>query len=381
MKRLANYILNLMYSIFGGIFYLFPVNNKKIIVSNFWGKGYSDNPKYVVELLHKEHPDLEIIWLLKDMKIEMPSFIKKVKYKSLRSIYEYSTSIVWLDNSRKQYFPKKKVGQKYIQLWHGGISMKKVEAAAVDKLDKNYIRLAKKDSKAIDYAISNSSYRTNIFKNYFWYDGKILEYGSPRNDIYFLENEKRKIKNKICDKYNIKNKKIILYIPTFRVKKDFDYMTINFNELVTKLSENNNTNYIFMIKLHPNCGIKEEIVKDNMIIFDSNVDVNELMIASDLIISDYSSIIFDYLYMKKPIYLYVPDEKEYINERGFSFDYNKLPFSKSVTSEELIKNILTNDYLKYENKLRNFLKKLSIYDDGKASKRVVNLIEEILKEV
>ena len=184
IKKIIKQIVDIIYKILGILFNLFPIDTKKVVVSNFWGKGYNDNPKYVIEKLHKMYPEIKIVWLLKDMKTEMPQYIKKVKYKSIKSIYEYSTAIIWIDNSRKQYFPPKRKKQKYIQLWHGGISMKKIEAAAADKLDNSYIKMAKKDSKAIDYAISNSSYRTNIFKNDFWYDGKILEYGSPRNDIF-----------------------------------------------------------------------------------------------------------------------------------------------------------------------------------------------------
>lgn len=380
IKKIIKQIVDIIYKILGILFNLFPIDTKKVVVSNFWGKGYNDNPKYVIEKLHKMYPEIKIVWLLKDMKTEMPQYIKKVKYKSIKSIYEYSTAIIWIDNSRKQYFPPKRKKQKYIQLWHGGISMKKIEAAAADKLDNSYIKMAKKDSKAIDYAISNSSYRTNIFKNDFWYNGKILEYGSPRNDIYFSKELKKKIKDKICKEYNVKDKKIILYIPTFRAEKNFDYLSINFEKLIQELKKEKE-DYIVMIKLHPNCGVKKKIIKDNMIIFDSSVDVNELMISSDMIISDYSSVIFDYLYMKNPIYLYVPDIQNYINERGFSFNYNELPFSKSTTSDELIKKILSKDHLNYDKKLNEFLNKISIYDDGNAADRIVELIEKILKEV
>ena len=380
MKKLLRIIIDIMYSALGCLFNLFPINKKKIVVSNFWGKGYNDNPKYVIEKLHEAHPEIEIVWLLKDMKTTMPKFIKKVKYKSIRSIFEYSTSIIWIDNSRKQYFPPKRKQQKYIQLWHGGVSMKKVEAAAADKLDASYIKMAKKDSKAIDFAISNSSYRTNIFKNEFWYSGEILEYGSPRNDIYFSETEKKRIRNKICKEYKIENKKIILYAPTFRANKNFDYMGIDFKTIIHECQKKKK-DYVVMVKLHPNCGIKETIINDNIIIFDSSVDINELMISSDMIISDYSSSIFDYLYLKRPVYLYVPDIEEYVAERGFSFDYQELPFSKSLTCQELINKIVDEDHLNYKDELKGFIKKLSIYDDGKASARVVKLIETILKEV
>ena len=185
----------LLYNVFGEIYFklfmylfrIFKVKNNKIVVSNYFGKGYSDNAKYVCDEMLSQNLDVDIVWLCKNKNdSSIPKKIRIVKYNSIKGLYELATAKIWIDNCRKSYHMIKRRNQIYIQLWHGGIGMKKVEQLAEKSLDHTYIKNAKNDSKMMDYAISNSLYRTKIYKESFWYSGEVLELGCPRNDVFFF---------------------------------------------------------------------------------------------------------------------------------------------------------------------------------------------------
>lgn len=368
--------------IFGKIFSLFPIQNNKIVVDSFYGKGYGDNAKYIIEKVLARDKNMTIIWLLDKnnfQKDDLPKQIRGIKYGSLKALYQMATAKIWIDNSRKIFFPPKRKKQFYIQTWHGGIGLKKVEKDAEDKLTQRYVKYAKHDSKMVDVFVSNSSYRTNLFKKSFWYNGKIVEYGCPRNDIFFDKDAKRYVKTKIYQKYKLKStKKIILYVPTFRNNPDFNYISFDFQKLLDSLNKDHDEKYVLLVKLHSNVKAKIPYISDNVIDVSDYPDVDELMLISDIVISDYSSVFFDFLYTNNPVYLYAPDYDLYMKERGLNFIYKELPFSISYDSDELINNIVQKEYIKYQKQLEKFLDEMKIVDDGHASERVADLIERII---
>lgn len=379
-----NFLIQCATVIFGYIFRCKKIINNKIVVCNYYGKGYGDSAKYICDYLINHYEDIDIVWMLNKenyLKNTIPKKIRIVKYGSISSLYELSTAKIWIDNCRKEYFQPKRKKQKYIQLWHGGLGIKKIEQQAIEKLSKQYIKKAKKDSKMIDIAISNSSYRTQIYKESFWYNGKILEYGCARNDIFFNNKLKENIKNKVFKELNIdKYSKIILYVPTFRDDDNFDYYSFNIEQLVEQLEKKYNNKYLFIIKMHYKVKKRYESKNKNIIDATDYPDVYELLLIADILISDYSSIFFDFSLMSKPIYLYAPDYNSYINERGLNFEYKTLPFSISYNSNELINNILNEDFKNYQDRLKEFIKKMKVVDDGQSSKRIANLIKEIIRE-
>ncbi len=359
----------------GLIFKILPVDNKKIFITNFYGKGYGDNLKPIVEEILKRHSDYKIYWSLKNMNEQMPDAIKKVKYHSFKELYHLSTSKIWIDNNRKFRNAVKKKEQFYIQTWHGGLGLKKIEGAALDGLPNNYAEFGKRDSNKTDVMISNSNYRTNQYRNFFWYNGPILEIGSPRNDIFFKDN--KELKKKIRSNLNLSdNDYVILYVPTFR-KYNFDYFSIDFNKLINEFKKKYHKSCKVLFRAHPSLNI--DVLNENLIDVSKYPDVEELLLISDMLISDYSSVLFDFIYTKNDIYLYAPDYENYITDRGFNFDYDSLPFSKAYDSDELINNILSNNAKKYNEQLKKFMKSLKIYDDGNSSKRIVTLIEKVIK--
>ena len=363
MKKITNFIL----SIIDYIFFIFPIKKNRIICSNFSGKKYDGNTKYFCDKLLEKYVGLDVYCLGK--KNEKVEGIKYVKFPSLKALYIFSTSKIWISNVRLPIWINKKKNQFYIQVWHGKATFKNVEKLAEDSLDKNYIETAKKDSKKIDLLISPDKYNTEFLKSCFWYDGKIVEYdlGYSFKEEYIKNKEK--IKNKIRKMYNVKeNEKIILYAPTFR-KYEFDY-NLEFNNI--------GDNYKVFIKLHP--GLKNTKIKNKNIINVTNYNnIDELLVSCDILISDYSSIVFDYLFYNDEVYLYAPDYDEYKNDRGFYIDYKKLPFSISYSNEELEKAIINHLYKETKKELDNYLKENGFnIDNTKNIKEVYKIIDNIL---
>lgn len=170
---LSAYIFFLFFHI---LFFPFKINNRKIVVCNFYGNGYGDNPKYIVEELLKMKKSLDIVWLVSNKReYKFPKGIRTVKIFSIRSIYEFMTAKIWIDNCRKYFFYNlfKKKDTVYIQTWHGGIGLKRAEQEVENHLSKSYICSAKHDSKMIDYFLSGSKWLSDDIKVNFWYDGKI----------------------------------------------------------------------------------------------------------------------------------------------------------------------------------------------------------------
>lgn len=363
--------------------------NNKIIFSNFSNKSYGCNPKYIAEEIIRQKLPYELVWVVKNPKKERKNFpkeIKLIKSGTLSEIKEHASAKVWISNTRKNSLITKglykKNGQIYIQTWHGSLGIKKAERAA-ENLSEQYIRIAKQDSQMTDFYISNSLFEDEAFSKNFWYNGEILKLGHARNDIFFISNKERdKILNKIYSLYSINpNNKLILYVPTFR-DKDNKY-NIDLNKIISELNNDNNSNHTVLTRLHPNIAKKSKNTfkySKNIIDVTNYADIQELLLVTDILITDYSSCIFDYMLSEKPAFIFAPDLDDYNTERGFLYPLNSTPFLISKTTDELIKNIKTFDYENYKIKVDEFLKEKGCIDDGYSSRRFVEFIKNTMSE-
>lgn len=352
---------------------VFPINDLKVVACNFNGKGYGDNPKYVSEVL--KDSNFNIIWLVKEYYENIPSYILQIKYGSLKAMYHLATAKIWIDNNRKDPYIVKRKNQYYIQMWHGSISLKKIEKDAVNVLNNNYIKNAQYDSTMIDLMISNSNFSDWLFSNSFWYNGEILKCGSPRLDILF--NDNGEFKNKFCKEKGIsKSSKFIMYAPTFRDTPNMHIYEFNQKKLLDVFNNKYKEDFYLLVRLHPNL---KDLVKfnnenlNNVIDVSDYGDIYELMNICEFLITDYSSLMFEFpIAHRKGVFLYTQDMEKY--NRGFYFDLNKLPFPISKSSEELIKCIEEFDNERFKCEVEKFYKKIGLIEDGNASIRVKEYI-------
>ena len=242
----------------------------------------------------------------------------------------------------------------------------------------------KESTSVWDYLISQNSFSSKIFKRAFAFNGEMLEIGYPRNDILVNENNEIKI-NEIKEKLNIdKDKKIILYAPTWRDNQFhesgiYKFATeMDFNAMQNALSDD----YVLIVKFHYLVKDKIDWKKYGGFVIECNEmwDIQELYLISDILITDYSSVMFDYALLNRPILFFTYDMEFYKdNLRDFYFDINTVPGPLIETTQELIEFIKNNTeeeyFEKYGDKYHDFREKYNEFDDGKASENILKLIE------
>lgn len=358
---------------------LFPINKNKVLFCSYHGSSYSGNPKYIAEALANSSSCADIVWLA-SQELNLPKGMRSVSIKGLAALYEYATAQVWIDDSRKPVWLVKRKKQYYIQTWHASIGLKKAEGLALDTLPEEYIDSAKNDSKMANLFLSDSRWLTNNYREAYWYTGKILEKGLPREDV--LYNDHRPYRKKLIEEYGfLENTHFVLYAPTFRNSGDLTCYDIDYQRMLNTLSIKTGFNWKIIVRLHPNIQDKQDLIKyDNNILNGSKYnDINELILASDLFISDYSSCIFDAAIAKVPSIIYASDIQEFTkNERGLFFSWDELPFNIARNNDEL--NIIINRLQRDECLLEvsNFLKKCGFVENNHASEDVAEIINKII---
>lgn len=361
----------------GGFLRWLPVNRHKIVLNNFQGRGYGDSPKYIAEEIIRQKLPYDLVWLVADLNMELPSGIRKVKLQSVRASYELSTAKVIISNVKVALPYHKKRSQFYIQTWHGSMAFKAIEKDAQEKLHPNYLKETIADSKQIDLFLSCNSVQTQEIQTIFWYDGEFFECGSPRNDMLYRPIQyKDAVKRKLgMDSAT----KVVLYAPTFRDDFRTDVYNLDLALVSKSLSDRLGGEWRILVRLHPNV-MKENIVKltPDSIDVTSYPDMQELLLVADVLITDYSTIIYDMAIMRKVILLYAPDLDDYKNNRGLKPIYFNLPSRINQSNDELMEYICRLDLDEYKKRLDEFLSHVQIFDDGKASQRVVERIKSVV---
>jgi CDP-glycerol glycerophosphotransferase len=356
------------------------VDETKIVFCSYCGLGFSCNPKYIaLELLKRDiRKKFSLIWLIDFEKVkevgQFPPEIVLVDYCSFRAFFELASAKVWIDNCRKFLYPCKRKRQLYFQTWHGSLGgIKKVEKDAEDKLPSYYVKTAKHDSEMIDYCISNSKFLNKLYTESFWYSGKILEYGWPRNDLLVNNSNYDIIKQNLSLSLDYK---IILYAPTFRNSNSFDVYKINYDAIINAIKQKFGNKWYFLIRLHPNLYRQSRLLQIPEWVINVTMypDVQELLGITDVLISDYSSTMFDYMFTRKPVFIYAADYDSYKDERGVYFSIDKIPFLMAENNDQLVNNILSFNAEAYNEKLDDFIRLTGAHESGNASKLVVDEI-------
>lgn len=368
---------------------LLPLKKDKIVFTTFEGAGgYSCNPRYIAEEIIQRNLPYSLVWLVNDDTKVFPTAIKKVKNNFWGRIYHLSTAKVWIDNTRKPLGTKKRKGQIYLQTWHGMIGPKAVGLYRGDKFPEIAQFISAEDSRLIDYMLSNSDWCTQVRPKMLLYNGTILKTGSPRNDI--LCNHRNTLYQSLRERYQLpQDSKIILFAPTFRggsqqgKREIFSALpSIDFFALLKALEEKFSGTWYLFLRMHPQLSAQlEKMPVDSLpkhcVDVSREDDMNELIAMSDGFITDYSSSAYDAMILKIPIFLYADDLSDYEKERGeLMFDLRALPFPCAETHEELMVRISEFDQEKYEAAVEKSMKEFGIFEDGQATKRVVDLLKK-----
>ena len=389
IKKIIKFFIIMIYGIETVVL---KVNPNIIVFESNLGRNYTGNPRCIYEEMVARGLDksYKCYVILEDMTTQVPGNAIKVKRTRIQYFYILAKAGVIVSDSRMPKYIIKRKGVTYIQTWHGtplkklALDMDAVSMAGekdIETYKYNFV----KNAATWDYLISQNTFSTNIFRQAFAYYKKILEIGYPRNDILVKKNNPNDILE-LKKKLGLPlNKKIILYAPTWRDDEFYDKgeykfaSKLDFDMAKKELSDE----YIFIVKYHYLVQDKIDWSSYEGFIYnyDMTYDISFLYLVSDLLITDYSSVMFDYSLLRRPILFYTYDLEKYKNElRGFYFDLTKeAPGPIATTTRELIDNINNYNSLEYQEAYDAFHDKYNHVDDGTASAQVVDLILTLKK--
>lgn len=356
------YLKHKVYGMLFNLFKIFPVNDNKITFIVDSRESFKGNLDYIKKEFEKRG-SFEFNFFYKD-KLSIGAF------KDLAT----SKYIFLNDNFFPMAFMNFKSESIVTQLWHAPGAFKKFGGSVSSEDDKQMLL---KISKNTDYLITSSKNIENFYGEAFQIDcEKIKPLGLPRADYYSENHNINELKRDFCNKYGIdSNKKIILYTPTFRDEEKYNNV---FNYLdLDRFNESLGDEYILALRLHPKI---RDFYSGNISAKGKYVDCSdytseqELLLISDILITDYSSIMIEFAMLGKPIIFFTYDFDSYLNsERGFYFDFkNTVPGPIVYDCNHLIDAIENNDF--DESKLSEFVRTQFDEIDGDASKRVVDFL-------
>lgn len=366
-----------------------PINDKTIMFESFLGKNMSDSPKYIYKYLSENYPGkFKFVWVFNDKRDDLPEDIIQVKRFSLKHLYYIATSKFWVSNMRQPKWYTKRDEQIFLSCWHGTPLKRLVfDMDEVHSASKTYKQDFYEQSRKWDYLISANRYSTDIFKSAFLFDNPILELGYPRNDLLHAPN-KDEISNQLKEKLGIpKDKKVVCYCPTWRDDEYYKPGKYKFKLALDlkRLHEELGDEYFFILRTH--YFIADSIDVEGLEGFVYNAskydDVTELYLISDVLITDYSSVFFDYANLKRPMLFFTYDLEKYRDTlRGFYLDLEKdCPGPIIKTNTELIEKLKDFEKLRedYKDQLDEFYNRFCYLEDGNASKRIAE--EVIIKNM
>lgn len=362
MKAIARRIIELLLK----VFYFFPVNKKTVYLVNFNGTSYGFEAKAFAEYLKKYYPsEYKIIWEVTDYtNFQDINGIVFVKKNSLEAIYYSLTAGLLLFNTTpRSYLPYRKE-QYIVETWHG-YPFKKVGKYAIRYNKKVY-------SIPTVYSSHSDFYEKNVINDSFEYYGRILNCGSPRNDIFF-DDDCDELKSQIKARLNVQNKKIAIYAPTFRGDFTIGNIGLDFDNVKTALESRFGGEWIVLFRYHPmaiaQLGEKYEKASPNDVSF--YADMQELLLVADVLISDYSGSIWDFSLQRKPVFLFTPDLDEYSSDRGLYYPHEKLPYPIARDEAQTIEAIGEFDVQIYLNKLEEYFLKMGCHENGTSCKTIL----------
>ena len=353
------------------------------IVFGTFQNCYTCNCKYVADEILRRGLDYELIFLVNadvfyhKEKYSIPEGVKLVLRGSLASYFALGTAKFWVDNALNCIWKEipKKPEQIYIDTWHGSLGIKRLGG------EKRWIKLAQHSADFIDYFLTDSVFEEGVFHQSFWPEVEQLKFGHPRNDILFDREKMKNLREKVYQFYKIESHvKTVLYAPTFRDNKsDVSAIKIDCVKLKETLEAKFGGEWRVIVKAHMhnrhNSVLRHMFANRDAIIDASDyIDMQELIAAADVGITDYSSWIFDFIMKGAPAFIYARDIEQYLNSRGFFYPLTQTPFSIAENDETLASNIMNFDSESYAKALKEFLDEKGCYEDGHAAERTVDFI-------
>lgn len=389
LKKIASKLYRLFFNI---ATLMFPPKKKSILFESFNGKLPSDNPLAIYKAIIEKQPKNDFYYwgvkksFLKEAQLKFPDLNFVVRF-SFKWMLVATRANYWIFNARMPHWLKKNKKTIYIQTWHGtplkklGIDIDTVSMPGTDTeiYKKNFIA----EATRWNYLVAPNEYSRKIFQTAFNFKNNFLNIGYPRNDeiIHYREDKEyqKNLRKKIIGK---DTGRVILYAPTWRDdyyigKGNYKfYMPFDLMKIINMISGDDT----LIIRPHYLIGDSIDVSKySHHVKVCTNQSINDLYLISDLLITDYSSVMFDFALLNRPMLFYPYDLEHYQEElRGFYFNYQDVPGPIAENEKEFYKYLdqflHSGQFDSYKEKQKNFYKKFASWEKGTASKEIAELV-------
>lgn len=365
-------------------FYIIPVKKSKILFIAFDGRQYSCNPKYIYQALQSLNEESEsryqFIWVMN--KPENFHYLeseqtKVIKNKGLVFLYHILTAKVVVTNASIGSFIPLRKSQKLIETWHGGGAYKKTGRVYEQSAFKD--KTLKLIADEITGFISSSKKFTETkSENHLVPRSKFWEIGMPRNDVLFNEEKQKELSRKVRTFYSIDEEtKIVMYAPTLRNDKEdtSSFEALDTEKLITALKKKfGGEKWVVFFRMH--YLLNPDTSLENTINVSKYDDSQELVCASDVLISDYSSMMWDFSFTGRPCFVFAPDAEQYALERAFFTPIEKWPYPVALTNSDLEERILSFDQIVYNEAVKKHHTEQGSFETGRATEFVISQISK-----
>ncbi len=365
MKKILKVLLKFLY--------IFPINSQKLFLLCFDGTKIGYDSKAFAEWINKNYYNrYHVYWGVKDKK-RINNKLEGVRFVNLKSFgglfHLLTAKVIFYNINPPTYVPYRK-NQVLVNSWHG-YAFKKCGKYITNNFDSNVYNTS-------DAFLSHAKdYSEFLIRDSFEFQGEILDIGTPRNDIMFDKERMENICKKVKDFYSIDySTKILIYAPTFRNDFEIADSNINYEKLCEVLSNKFKGHWKIFLRLHPMISNKLKLDNEKIIDVSSYSDMQELLCCADLLITDYSSCIWDFSLSQKAAFIYADDYEKYKKNRGLYKSFETSPFPVSKNNKELIETIDGFDIQKYKKNLREYFEKIKCYEKGYACEELYRYLKK-----
>ncbi|WP_157252429.1 bifunctional glycosyltransferase/CDP-glycerol:glycerophosphate glycerophosphotransferase [Nonomuraea typhae] len=349
-----------------------------VFFDSYSGKRYADSPKAIYEELVRRGSDLEMTWNVRDGQVELPPGLTPVKTNGAAYYEALARSRYIVTNAHLPEWFRRREGQVVVQTWHG-TALKRIG------FDIENIRFARTDYKERlgvevlqwTHLVSPSPWSTPVLRRAFRYEGEVVEEGYPRNDVLSRAGAAGEVRERLGLPYG---KKVVLYAPTWR-DDSFSArgryrcdLRLDLARMAAELGED----YVFLLRAHPNVTDRPGVAGDRVLDVSTYPDIQELFLVADVLVTDYSSAMFDFAVTGRPMLFYTYDLEHYRDTlRGFYFDFEaEAPGPLLRETGDVIAALagIGEVEAKYASLYAAFKDRFCPLDDGHAAARVVDRV-------
>lgn len=378
IKAYLNYCGTLFLRLLSNVLNIFPIRKNRIVFYSFNGKSCSCNPYYISKYLSEAYGDkLDMIWSFKepDRFVDaVPVNCRRVKFRSLKHYYYLKTAQIVVYNVQEQGEVGRRKKQTFVQTWHASNGYKKISHAK-DPLDQKRLALMHKNYSIVLSGCESMTQRR--VRTSMGFEGEII-HGTPRMDA-LVNQDQPEIRQKVLQHYGLADDtKLLLYAPTWKKDRTDSNYGFDTERIKAAVEAKFGGTWIILVRFHPNMQVADDLENEYVKNATNYSDIQELIYAADLMITDYSSCIWDFSFLERPGFLFCTDFEENTGNDRFEIPIQEWGFPVCETMDALIDAIVSYDEEENKARIKENHITMGSFEDGHATERICSRIMEEL---